>query len=382
METEDVGRAGTRRPSVLHVLAPAPVGGLERVVETLAHGQRGRGLDVGVVAVVEPDGDEHPFVGRLRAASVPVEALEVPHRSYLRETRALASVFRRHEADLVHTHGYRADVLAAGVARRLGLATVSTVHGFTGGGWKNRFYEWLQRRSLARMDAVAAVSRRLGRELRDDGVAEGRLHVVRNAWSQGDGRPLDRGAARERLGLDPDGFVVGWVGRLSREKGADVLVRAAARLGDDPVTFSLLGEGPERERLEALAAELGVVGRLRLHGLVPEAAEVYPAFDAFALSSRTEGTPVSLFEAMEARVPIVATRVGGVPDVVRHDREALLVPPEDPPALAAALREVRHDSEAARERARRAGRRLEEEFAVEPWLDRYQEIYRKVVGNP
>lgn len=364
--------------TVLHLLAPSPVGGLEAVVESLARGQRGRGVDVHVGAVVEPEARPHPFVGGLLAADMPVAPLVVPHRAYLTEMRALRQLLDRVDPDVVHTHGYRADVLGGFVARRAARPLVSTIHGFTGGGRKNRVYEWLQRRSLLRFDAVAAVSRPLGRELAETGLDVDRLHLVPNAWSPSHD-VLRRGDARRRLGLPEGAFVVGWVGRLSREKGADVLLRAVARTADrPPMLASLVGDGAQEESLRELASELGIADAVRFHGRVPDAAELYRAFDVFVLSSRTEGTPVSLFEAVEAGVPVVATRVGGVPDVAADGEHALLVPPEEPEVLARAVARVREDPDGAEERARRARCRLQEEFAVEPWLDRYQAIYRDV----
>lgn len=366
--------------TVVHALAPARVGGLESVVGLLARGLAERGHDIHVASVVEPEAEEHEFVQALDRRSVSSRRVEVPHRAYHVEVRRLREILADLSPDVVHTHGYRTDVVAAGVARYLGLPTVSTVHGFTGGGWKNRLYEWLQRRSLARMDAVVAVSRRLGRELREAGVDGRRLHVVRNAW-RSRGSILPRAPARQKLGLPEDAFVVGWVGRLSHEKGPDVLVRAAEKDVDSAI-YSIVGPGPERGDLTELTENLGVGDRIRFHGLVKDAAKVYRAFDVFALSSRTEGTPVSLFEAMEAGVPVVATDVGGVPDVVRHEREALLVPPEDPEALADAVSRVRRNPDAARQRVCRARARLEREFAPGPWVDRYEGVYRQAVAQP
>lgn len=368
--------------TLVHALAPARVGGLESVVRSLAGGMADRGHRVHVAAVVEPDVGDHEFVDGLAGRGVDAERLEVPHRAYHVEVRRLREVFDRTSPDVVHTHGYRGDVVAGTVARRAGLPVVSTVHGFTGGGGKNRFYEWLQERALRRHDAVVAVSDPIRRRLLSRGVDGDRLHLVRNAWRR-DGPLLDRGEARDRLGLSPDAFVVGWVGRLSREKGPDVFLEAMDRLAREvpDATASVVGTGAERDALEARAAEAGLDGRVRFHGRVPEAAEVYRAFDVFVLSSRTEGTPMSLLEAMDAEVPVVATRVGGVPDVVRHEREALLVPPADAGALAEAVARVRRDREPARDRARRARARIDREFAPGPWTDRYEEIYREAVSR-
>lgn len=380
------GRAAGREaaepaPSVLHLLAPGPVGGLEAVVRTLAREQTRRGTDVHVGAVVEPEAVPHSFVEKTGGDGVPVTTLEVPHRRYLAEVREVRGLLERVDPGVVHTHGYRADVVEGTVARRAGRPVVSTVHGFTGGGLKNRVFEWLQRRSLRAYDAVVAVSRPMAAGLREDGVEPDRIHVVPNAWDPG-GRPLEREEARRELDLPPDEYVLGWVGRLSSEKGPDVFLRAVAELAADgrDVAASVVGEGPRRAELEEMGRELGIGDSVRFHGLVPDAAELYRAFDVFVLSSRTEGTPVSLFEAVHARVPVVATRVGGVPDVVGPE-EAKLVSPEDPAALARAVADVRRRPDLARERSRSAARRLEEEFSVEPWLERYASVYRAAVAS-
>ena len=358
---------------ILHILAPAAVGGLERVVGALAAGHRASGHQVYVAAVLEPPASAHPFVRALRGRDVEVVPIEVRSRSYFAERRAIAQLCRRVRPDIVHTHGYHADVVDAGVARRLGIATATTVHGFTGGDWKNRLYERLQRRAFRRFDAVVAVSRPLGDALSSDGVSPDRLHVLPNAWD-GAVAFLQRRAARRELGVPPEGFRIGWVGRMNHEKGPDVMLAALALLGDAPVTLSMVGDGDMRSALRARADTLGVTTRTTWHGNVQDAANVLPAFDVFVLSSRTEGTPIVLLEAIAAGVPVVVTTVGGVPDVV-SPTEALLVPSDDAARLAAALRDTLANPEAAAVRARGAQRRLEREFAVQPWLARYETLY-------
>jgi glycosyltransferase involved in cell wall biosynthesis len=370
---------------VLHLVAPSAVGGAERVVHALATGQRRAGHRVSVAAVLGRGVVNHPFVGPLVEAGVDVVPLRLPPRAYLRERAAIEDICRRFRPDVVHTHGYRVEVVDAGVAHRLGIPTVATVHGFTGGDWKNRLYQRLQRRVLRRFEAVVAVSRPLAGALARAGVPAERLHVVRNAWPEGgDGKgegegepPLPRDRARRLLDVSPEQFHIGWVGRLTAEKGADVLIAALDSLRDVPLVVSVLGDGRLRPRLETQAARRGLGDRVRWFGNLPAARQLFSAFDVFVLSSRTEGTPIVLFEAMAAGAPIVATDVGGVPDVV-SSKEALLVPPEDPASLAEAVRRVYADPTATALRARAARRRLEREFALEPWLASYERIYRTV----
>ncbi len=363
-------------PRVLHALAPGPAGGLESVVQMHARGWVARGGEAAVALVLDEGVDLPEAFRALTEAGVRVFCHAVPHRAYLREQAQYRSVLTTWRPDVVHCHGYRADLIAGRAARSAGIARVSTVHGFTGGDWKNRLYERLQLRSFRRFSGVVAVSRPIEARLVSAGVPRARVHLIPNAWARGL-PPLTRAEARARLGVGPADRLVGWVGRLSREKAADVLLEALARVDQVAV---VVGDGAEGEALRQQAAALGVAGRVRWAGLVPEAGRYFPAFDCYVLSSRTEGTPIALFEAMAASVPIVTTRVGGVPDVVGAG-EALLVPPDDPAALAGAIDAIFTDPAAAQARAARAAVRLAEQYALEPWLERHAELYRAVMAR-
>ena len=360
---------------VCHVLAPQREGGLQRVVEALARGHAATGHEVHVLAVLGPQGEPPAWqLGEARA-----ELLRLPSRAYLHERRAVAARCRALGAQVVHCHGYRADVVHGWAARALGAPALSTVHGFTGGDLKNRLYERLQLAALRRMAAVVAVSRPLEALMRARGVAPHRLRLIPNAWAD-DTPGAGRAEARAALGLPAQGTVVAFVGRLSAEKGADVLLEAVARRRT-PAAVSFLGDGPERDRLRAQARALGLEGVVRWHGVVPRAGALLRAFDALVMPSRTEGTPIVLFEAMAAGVPVVATAVGGVPDVV-GEHEALLVAPGDPDALAEGIRHVLAEPAAAARRARAARARLDSTFSAEPWLRAYEALYRELAPRP
>lgn len=370
--------ASARALRVLHVFAPGVVGGLERVVCSLSRAQLEAGIDARVAAVVEPGASENPVVAELRAAGVGVDEICVPPRSYVQERRGLAAVCARWKPDVLHSHGYRSDIVDSRVAVQLAIPRVSTQHGYTGGDLRNRLYEWLQRREARRMDAVIAVSRTMGDFLAAAKVARERLHVVPNAYNPR-AHFTERSAARRELGLPSDAYVIGWVGRLTPEKGADVLVDAMALLDRAPAIASFIGDGGQRQSLSARSASRAP-GRAYWHGLVLDASRLLRAFDVFVLSSRTEGTPMVLFEAMNAGIPIVGTRVGGVPDVLRRD-DALLVEPDDPESLASAIRETMRNREAARARVASARARLDAEYAVAPWIERHTTIYRQILRN-
>jgi glycosyltransferase involved in cell wall biosynthesis len=141
-----------------------------------------------------------------------------------------------------------------------------------------------------------------------------------------------------------------------------------------------MGAGREQESLEALARASGIAPAVRWLGLVPDAGRFFRAFDIFVLSSRTEGTPIALFEAMDAGIPVIATAVGGVPAVV-SEREALLIASEDSVALARALRTIQDDPSAAHARSIAARERLAEVYGLEPWIERYDHLYAELTGT-
>ncbi len=314
---------------------------------------------------------DHPFRALLDAAGITTREIVVPPRHYRAERQRVTELCREFKPDVVHGHGTRTDVVNGDAIRALGVPTVSTLHGRTGGSLKNRFYEYLHSRSLRRFDAVIAVSEPIVRQLTAAGVSADRLHFVQNAWAP-IAEPLPRADARRLLNLASGARVAGWVGRLSHEKGIDVFVDAMARLGSEHVLGCVVGEGPQRGRETSHAERLGA--RMSWQGMVPTAGRLCAAFDVFVQSSRTEGTPIALLEAIAAGTPVVATRVGGVPDVV-SENEARLVPSEDPEALAAAIASVFADPGAASARAERAKQRLSTAFGADAWLARHDEIY-------
>jgi glycosyltransferase involved in cell wall biosynthesis len=286
------------------------------------------------------------------------------------------------DAGVVHSHGYRTDVVAALSGAVPGARLVSTAHGYTGGGRKNRLYERLQAAAWRRFGAVIAVSEPLVQELHRRGLDPRRVRLIPNAW-RGDARSVDRPEARRRLGIESDARVVGWVGRITQEKGPDVALDAFARLAareGAPAQLHFVGEGRLRPELESRAAALGLAERVHWHGAVAGAARLFPAFDVLLLSSHTEGTPMVLFEAMAASVPIVATSVGGVPDVLGPGG-GWLVPPRSPDALAAALEEALTSPVEAHSRVARATDRLNAKYAVGPWVDAHLALYRELAES-
>lgn len=364
--------------TVVHAVAPAPFGGLETVLRSLAAGMDARGHATHIAAVNTPDSIPHPFVEALHSDGRSVHEFVLSTRDYRAERRRIRELCLSVGADVLHTHGYRPDVMDSGIARSLGIPRVSTVHGFCGGNWKGRLYEWMQIRAYRGFDGVIAVAQPQVERLEAAGVSRDRIHLLPNAWAPGS--RLTAAAAREALSIDADAFHIGWVGRLSDEKGPDLFLKSLAGLADIPFIASVIGDGRARDTLRSLAIELGIGDRIRWHGSLPDAGRYFEAFDAFALSSRTEGTPMVMFEAMASGTPIVAAAVGGVPHMV-SPAEALLVPAGDTTAFGQALRAVHDDRTGAATRAAAARTRLATDFGTDGWLDRHEALYRRLIAS-
>lgn len=354
-----------------HVLAPANFGGLERVVFALSTGQQRRGNAVHVVMLVEA-GTAEPFVAtQLKHEEVEVVTIPTRRRDYLTQMRLLSDHCRETEPDVLHTHGYLPDVLSRALPRSVTARRVSTVHGFIGGTLRGRVYEWLQCRAYGRVDAVA-VSRKLASDLVARGVPKTKVHLIPNGAVPV--ALLDRKVARQQLGLSEETFNVGWVGRVSHEKGLDVLLDALRQLTDLPIRLTVVGDGPSRAALQRYCEGSGLNSAVHWAGVLFDPSAMLRAFDLVVISSRTEGTPMTLLEAMSAQVPVVATAVGGIPDVMAAE-QGLLVPSEDPGALTAAIRSVYYDRTAAMRRAFAARRRIDTDFSMENWLEQYDTLY-------
>jgi glycosyltransferase involved in cell wall biosynthesis len=361
---------------IMHVAAPGRTGGLESVIVQLGAGLRARGHDVRVAAVLPPGTDrDHPFLEALAREGVPAHPVLVRGREYWAERRAVRALMQSHDVQVLHTHGYRPDVLHGSVAHALGRKHVTTLHGFVGGTRRGRFYEWLQVRMARHADRVVAVSVPIVERLASAGVT-GNVELVRNAVAPCRDA-LSREEARRALGLPLEGFLVGWVGRVSPEKGPELFVEALART-DAAVHGVIVGDGPELAATQSLAVAHGIAERLHTVGLVPQASRYLAAFDALALTSRTEGTPMILLEAMWAGVPIVATAVGGVPQVL-SPAQATLVPPRDAAAVAAALGAYWRDRPLRDRLAADARAYVAAAFGVEEWIGQHERLYRQTM---
>ena len=226
---------------------------------------------------------------------------------------------------------------------------------------------------------MLAVSRPLRDTLLKAGVPASSLHLVPNGFAPGP--TLDRDEARLRLGLDATSPTLGWIGRFTKEKDPAAFVDLVAQLDIAGLQAVMVGDGPEQERARERMVAHGLDGNtLRMPGRIDGAAAYLRAFDALVLTSRTEGTPMVLLEAMAAGTPIATYDVGGIKDFL-DPVTACVVPAGERSRLAAGIREMFADPILTEQRVARARTLLYQRFAAGAWLDGIEKIYDSVLGG-
>jgi glycosyltransferase involved in cell wall biosynthesis len=332
--------------------------------------------------------DRFTVADRARAAGVDYVPIEERHSFDPAIWPALVRLVRQRRIDVIHAHDYKTDLLALALARRTGSIPLATVHNWCGRSLRERLlYYPADKRLMRFFPVVIAVSTPIRAELERLGLAASRIRMLVNGVDVSAFRrnPQTAVEARVTLGASPGEAVIGAVGRLEREKRFDLLIEAAAALRERgrAVRVAIIGEGSERTRLEALAAErgFGIADRCMLPGHRVDVARICQGFDVFVQSSDDEGTSNALLEAMALEVPIVATRVGGTADLVTDGVHGQLVAPRDVASLANAIERTIIEREATTIRVRNARARVEGPLSFETRNRTLERIYDELVSQ-
>ena len=333
------------------------------------------------IAVFRREGQSNLFIETAGRLAIPVHALPEAGRFDRTVIPTLRSLAGELKPDLIQSHAVKSHLLVRAAGLHRVAPWVAFHHGYTWPDLRARVYNRLDRWSLRAAKRVLTVSEPFRRELIGRGVPPDRIDVVHNAidpqWGLRGKTPEASAALRAKLGIGPEKRVVLIVGRLSSEKDHRTLLEAMRRLQGSapPPHLAIVGDGPERPRIEEAIRAFGLVESVTLTGMVPSAEPYYGIADVCVLSSLSEGSPNALLEAMAAGVPVVATAVGGVPEMVTHGESALLIEPRDCQAMTSAIAALLGDGDLARKLAGRAREIVLERHAPEARTRRLVEIY-------
>ncbi len=368
--------------NILHIIDSGGLYGAEMVLLTLASEQIALGHRPCIASIGSHGDHDKPIETEARERGLDVALFRMrsgPNPAGVFQIIQYAHV---NGFDILHTHGYKGDILVGFMPKCVRkLPMVSTVHGWTslGGLTRIRLYEWADGLSLKHAEAVCLVNEAMLAHPRIHGLDPQRLHIIPNGLPElktSDFAPQDEIASFCR-----DGYTIASIGRLAPEKGYDHLLQAFALIHERHADTRLLivGEGPERELLEQQ------INRLRLHDSVLLPGYRYEAWRyltrcrAFVLSSLTEGHPITLLEAMQVGIPVVATSVGGIPHVISHGVTGVIVPPASPVSLGNALLELYHEQEQAKCMADKARDDVMRRYSGSRMAKDYDAVYREVL---
>jgi glycosyltransferase involved in cell wall biosynthesis len=360
---------------VLHIISSGGMYGAEAVILNTLRAMRG-GRHQAVLAIfhnaANPNRQFYDAATREGFAPKLIECRSQIDRGTVRAIRKLAA---EEEADVVHAHGYKADIYCW-FALRARVPLVSTCHTWYDTDTLVTLYGKVDRLLLRSFERVVAVSEQVRHRLLSAGVRAERIRIVRNGI---DLRPFECALP---LASDPErNVIVGLVGRLAWEKGVDIFLSAAARLVDQfpQAMFVVAGEGPDSEKLARMLDDLKLRGRAELLGRRDDMPELYRSLDIMVSASRQEGLPIAILEGMASSLPLVATAVGEVPTVVRDGVTGLVVQPDDPAALAAAIAQLLRDQDLRRQFGAAGRALIESEYSSERMTADYLRIYEEAI---
>ena len=379
---------------IVRVIARLNIGGPAIHVTNLTAGLDPRRFESLLVTGTENPGEGSLLDAALRRGIRPIVIPEIVGEASLkpRDLKALVALYRLMRTErpqIVHTHTAKAGFLGRLAARLAGVPIVlHTYHGHVLHGYYSPMKSRLLRRMervLARMtDRIIAVSEQVQADLVRYGVANHeKISVVPLGFDLGPflNNAADRGALQREMGLGNGERLVGIVGRVFPIKNHRLFLEAAARVAaeEGDARFVVVGDGILRPEMEEHVQRLGIADRVFFTGWRHDLPRIYPDLDVLVVSSRNEGTPVSAIEAMASGRPVVATRVGGLPDLIDDGKTGVLVPSEDAPALAAAILRVLRDPDTAHRMGEAARAQVRDRFRTERLIADLERHYMELL---
>ena len=321
---------------------------------------------------------------RAQCSGLNVRMVDCKGRADWHTVREIQKYMQEDSVDLIHTHGYKADLYGYMAARSSGKPLVATCHNWIGGTAALEIYNRLDRFVLKRFNAIAAVSETVANRLRIFGIAQAKIKTISNGLhvEKFEGcphavPPLCEDTSREDGGRK----VIGMVARLDLQKGFEYLLRAVRDLRKmfPGIVLVIVGEGPDRKAIESMVQEYGLQSNVVLAGQRNDMPGVYAAMDIFVLPSLNEGLPMTLLEAMASAKPVVTTRVGAIPSVIADGENGFLVGPRDSAGLKNALSRLLANPDLGRRLGARAHDWVKLHYTAEAMAQKYRRLYEEVL---
>lgn len=373
---------------VLHIIDSGGLYGAEVMLLNLVSEQIKLGLDPTICSIGEKNIPEKPLETEAIARGFKIRKIRMRAGPNIIGALKILKFAKDENFDLMHSHGYKANILFGFMPKKIRkIPMVTTLHGWTNTGQNSRMklYEWLDAKSLKYIDAVILVSKAMLSNSKLRNLKIKNLTVINNGISISKNNKHNLISTNN---LDADiinfckgGIIIGSIGRLSAEKGFEYLIDAVPILLKQNVNIKLIiiGEGHEKIRLQKKIDTLNISNKVLLAGYKREAYRYLDCFDIFVIPSLTEGLPISILEAMQAKIPIVASRVGGIPEVLQNGKGGLLVEPKNPTSLAHAILQIIDNPDLSQKFTNFSYKEAVSKYTGEDMALKYINLYGKLI---
>lgn len=369
-----------RRVKVLQLISSGGYYGAENMLLNLCASQEQSGCENSLLLFYNVHVPNVEFYERARRRGLSVRMVHCNGRADWRAVRQIEEYIQEDGVDLVHTHGYKADLYGYLAAWRCHKPVVATCHNWVGGTAALGIYNHLDRMALKKFNALAAVSDAVAHRLLAFGVPAEKIKTIANgidvtAFERAQPLPLFKAEGST---------VVGVVARLDLQKGFEYLLRAVRELCKTfpDLKIVIAGEGPDRNKIEEMIQQYGLQSSVVLAGQQSNMPAVYAAMDIFVLPSLNEGLPMTVLEAMAASKPVIATRVGAMGSVIKDGENGLLVNAKDSEGLQNAIASLLNDPQRRRRLGDQAHAWVSQNYTSEAMALKYREMYEEVLGKP
>ncbi len=353
---------------VLHLISSRGFYGAENVVFQLCRSLQSLGHEVSIGLFNAHLCPEHSLITKARESGIALVNLRCEGRIRSGAVHALRTTLQSRHIDVLHTHNYKSNAYGYLASRGTGVKLIATCHNWTDTTPALRIYGTLDRMLLSRFDRVVAVSESTAERLRRAHIATNKVSVIGNGVLVPEALPRSTSSGE---------LVIGALTRLSPEKGVDVLLRGAAEILHRGVRARLVvaGDGPERERLLLLSRQLGIAGQVEFRGFVEDVRAYLASLDIFAQPSLADAMPMSVLEAMASGLPVVASAIGGIPELLGNGKRGLLIQPGNHEMLAGHLETLSKDALLRAKLGDAAREYVIQHCSATAMARRYEEIY-------
>lgn len=371
-----------RKIKILQLGSPSGLYGAERWILALIKSLPADLYDVWVGSVKDHPAEEVQVCAEARAAGFKSATFESYGKFNTNSFRLVREFIESNEIDILHTHGYKTDIIGLMATRGTTCKLISTPHGWTKEpDFKLRCYEILDRVLFPFFDAVVPLSEAMADQLRFIPLLGKKLLMIDNGVDILEIEAADTVADTITRWKEDGALVAGYIGRLIFGKGIETLLSSLATKGMENWRLALIGDGEQREELKSLAMRLGLADRVVFFGFRPDRLSFLKGFDAFVLASESEGIPRCLMEAMAARVPVVASDIPGCRYLVDHQRTGLLFETNNAGELAQALSSLVSDAHNTQKMVDAAYEHVNTYYSASRMASEYSLLYENLLRN-